>query len=126
VIRIGSDVYIFPDVLDSRDSAPTVYSMAGTGAVTPLPMQTDALRIIATVAAITVTINAAAAGAHGQPLTIMCLNNSGGAVTWTFPAQYKTSGAVAPATGNGISVTFKYDAVSLVYREVSRSAAVAI
>ena len=113
------------DVLDSRTGAPIAYSLGSNGAVTPLPFQSDTVRIIAT-AAITVTISPAAAGAHGQPLTIMCLNNSGGAVTWTFDAQYKTSGAVAPGTGNGISVTFKYDAISTVYREVSRSAAVAI
>ena len=113
------------DVLDSRAGAPIAYSFGVNSSVTPLPMQTDTVRIIAT-AAITVTIDAAASGIHGQPLTIMCLNNSGGAVTWTFNAQYKTSGAVAPATGNGISVTFRYDAISTAYREVSRSAAVAI
>lgn len=124
-IAVNTGNSISPDVIDSRPGAPIQYSFGTNSSVTPLPLQTDTVRVIAT-AAITVTINAAAAGRMGQPLTIFCLNNSGGAVTWTFNAQYKTSGAVAPATGNGIAVMFEYDSISLVYREVGRSASVAI
>lgn len=124
-VQIGAQQTLSPDVLDSRTGAPIAYSFGTNSSVTPLPLQTDTVRITAT-AAITVTVNAAAVVEHGRLLTIECLNNSGGAVTWTFNAQYKTSGAVAPATGNGISVIFKYDAISAAYREVARSAAVAI
>jgi len=124
-VLMSPDQTVTLDVLDSRVSAPQVYSLSVNGAVTPLPFQTNTVKITAT-AAITVTINAVAATEWGRPWRLYCVNNSGGAVTWTFNAQYKTSGAVAPATGNMIIVTFEYDPASSVVREIARSGTIPI
>jgi len=124
-VRIDSDASLSPDVLDSRSASPQVYSLAVNGSVTPLPLQTGTVKVTAT-AAITVTINATAATEWGRTWKLYCVNNSGGAVTWTFSAQYKTSAAVAPATGNMIIVTFEYDPAAAVVREISRSGTIPI
>lgn len=112
-------------IRDARAGAPVAYSFGTSSAVTPLPMQSEQIRVIAT-AAITVTVNAISTTGWARPWRLYCINNSGGAVTWTFNAQYKTSAAVAPATGNMIIVTFEYDPVSSVVREVARSGTIAI
>lgn len=119
--------FISPDVLDSRTAAPVSYSLAIGATVTPLPHQSKTIRIEAT-AAITVTIGATAVVGTGQKFTLVLVNNSGGAVTWAFNAQYKLQGgaAPAPATGNLIMSTFDYDPISTVYRETARSASIAI
>lgn len=114
-------------VVDQRTGAPVAYSLSVNGSVTPLPDQTESIRIIAT-AAITVTINAALALGFGRKFSIMLVNSSGGAVTWSFNAQYKLQGgaAPAPATGNLIISHFEYDPINSVYRETARSASMAI
>ncbi len=127
--RIAQGQIISPDILDSRTAAiaPVGYSFSTSTNFTPLPLQTDTIRVIAT-AAITVTIDAPAAGRFGQDLTIFQINSSGGAVTWTYNAIFKLQGgaAAAPSTGNLIASLFKYDPVSLKWREVSRSAEIPI
>jgi hypothetical protein len=55
---------------------------------------------------------------------VVCSNTSGGALTWTWNAAFKISAAVAPATGNRITVTFYYDAADDKWSETTRSAAV--
>lgn len=124
-VLIGAANSLSPDVLDSRSASPQVYSLAVNGSVTPLPLQTGTVKVTAT-AAITVTINATAATEWGRTWKLYCVNNSGGAVTWTFNAQYKTSAAVAPATGNMIIVTFEYDPAAAVVREIARSGTIPI
>lgn len=110
-------------VVDSRGAAvaPVGYSLGVNGSVTPLPGQTDTARIVAT-AAITVTINAIAATGWGRKWTLMCLNSSGGSVTWTFNAQYVLSAAVAPTNGNMVNLFLEYDPVSGKVRELGRGA----
>jgi hypothetical protein len=71
-----------------------------------------------------VTLNNPGASFDGDKLTIVCSNTSGGAVTWTFTGGgngYVTSGAVAPATGNRVSLTFMYNKVEGFWYEVSRA-----
>lgn len=108
-------------VADGRTGAPVNYSYSTNSAVTPLPTQTNTVRVIAT-AAITVTVDAPPALGFGRKWTLMCLNSSGGAVVWTFNAVYKLSGAVAPATGNMVSLILEYDPISGIVREVGRAA----
>jgi hypothetical protein len=108
-------------VTDQRTGPPVSYSFSTSSAITPLPSQTDTVRVVAT-AAITVTVNQPANTAFGRKWTLMCLNNSGGAVTWTFNAAYKLSAAVAPATGNMVSLILEYDPISGIVREVGRAA----
>jgi hypothetical protein len=120
---------ITPDILDSRtaSTAPVAYSFGTNQAVTPLPLQANSIRVIAT-AAITVTISPIAATGFGYVWRMYCINSSGGAVTWTFDAQYKLIGgaAPAPATGNYTACTFEYDPISAVVREVAARATAAI
>jgi hypothetical protein len=97
--------------------------------VTPLPITgVNSVRVEATAGGITVTMNAIAATGFGCRWVLYCVNNSGGAVTWAFNAQYKLIGgaAPAPATGNYTACTFEYDPVSSVVREVCARATAAI
>jgi hypothetical protein len=108
---------------DNRTGAPVLYSV-GTGAVSPLIASTDYLRILGTGAGGTVTLNIPSASYNGDTLTIVCSNTSGGAVTWIFTGGvngYVTSAAVAPATGNRVSLVFKYNKVEGFWYEVSRA-----
>ena len=115
---------VFTTVTDSRTAAPVATALAGNGNVTPrgnVPM-----RVIQTTPATTVTINdpvALGPAISGNRISLMCLNNSGGAVTWTFAGVFRTSAPVAPATGNGTAIEFLYDHLTGVYREVSRATA---
>lgn len=126
-LHVSPDQLISPDMADARtaSTSPVCYTFAVNGSFKPLPSQSQQIRVIAT-AAVTVTINATDATGFGFPWRLYCINSSGGAVTWTFNAQYKTSAAVAPATGNMIIVTFEYDPVSAVVREVGRSGTIPI
>ncbi len=108
-------------VTDSRTGAPVSYSLATSSAVTPLPLQSSAIRIVAT-AAITATISPVAATGFGKKFSLKCINNSGGAVTWTFDAQYKLSAAVAPATGNQVNLLLEYDPIADKTYELGRAA----
>lgn len=114
-------------ITDGRTGAPVAYTFAADGNFTPLPLQTKAIRVSVTAAAV-VTINAAAAMGFGEKFSIMLCRSTAGAVTWTFDAQYILQGAAAPAPTNGnmmISI-FEYDPISAKYRETSRSASMAI
>lgn len=108
-------------VNDQRTGAPVNYSLSTNTAVTPLPSQTDVIRVVAT-AAITVTVNAPANLGFGRRWTLMCSNTSGGAVTWTFNAAYHLSAAVAPATGNRVALLLEQDPVTGSIYEVGRAA----
>lgn len=108
-------------VTDSRTGAPVNYSLSTNTAVTPLPNQTDVVRIVAT-AAITVTVNAPANMGFGRRWTLICSNTSGAGVTWTFAASFKLSAAVSPATGNRVSLLLEQDAVTGNVYEVGRAA----
>jgi len=127
----GPNQGIAPDILDSRtlSTAPVAYSLSANGSVTPLPITgVNSVRVEATAGGITVTMNAIAATGFGCRWVLYCVNNSGGAVTWAFNAQYKLIGgaAPAPATGNYTACTFEYDPVSSVVREVCARATAAI
>ena len=111
-------------VTDTRTGSPVAFVLSGTTSVTPLPAQSAITKIVQGGAGATTTINAPAAALFGLYHTIICSNTSGGALTWTFNAAFKTSAAVAPATGNRISVLFYYDAVDAKWSEIARSAAV--
>jgi len=113
-------------VLDQRTGAPVAYSLSATNSVTPLPEQTDDVRVVGTTGGITITINGPVAMGFGRAWRLYCINSSGGAVTWSFNAIYKTTGAVNPATGNMIILVFAYDPVSSVWREISRSGTVPV
>ncbi len=110
------------DILDSRtaSTAPVSYSLSTSSAVVPLPFQSSAIRIVAT-AAITVTVSPIAASGFGKKWSLKCINNSGGAVTWSFDAQYKLSAAVAPATGNQVNLLLEYDPIAGKVYELGRS-----
>ena len=119
---------ISPDILDSRTGAPVNYSFSANGSVTPLTMNNESIRLIATTGGITVTVNAISANGFGRMWSLELVNNSGGAVTWSFNAQYKLAGgaAPAPATGNSIVLLLQYDPVGGTVREISRSGSVPI
>jgi len=110
---------------DGRTASPVAFVLAGTNSVTPLPYQSPVTKIVQGGAAATTTINAPA-GTYpfGFLHTVVCSNTSGGALTWTFNAAFKTSAAVAPGTGNRITLLFYYDPVDAKWSEVTRSAAV--
>ncbi len=114
---------ISPDILDSRtaSTAAVGYSLSGSSAVTPLPLSAESIRIIAT-AAITVTVNAIAATGFAKKWSLICSNASGGAVTWTFNAQYVLSAAVAPATGNRVNLLLEYNPIDSKVYEIGRAA----
>lgn len=122
--RVRLDCALAGIVTDQRTATPVVFTVA-SGSVTPNASTTDFVKVICT-AAVTITINAPAQiSSYGaRTLTLMLSNTSGGAVTWTFNAIYKISAAVAPATGNRISVVFLYDPADATWSEISRSAAV--
>jgi len=85
-------------------------------------------RVVGTAGGITITVTAPAANAayQGSLHTVVCANNSGGAVTWAFSAAYRVA-AVSPATGNQVAITFLcIDAVTPVFVEVDRGSVVAI
>jgi len=106
---------------DSRTGAPVNYSLGTSSAVTPLPLETPSVRIVAT-AAITVTVGPISATGFGRQWSLICSNASGGAVTWTFDAQYKLSGAVAPATGNRVNLILEFNPIDGKVYEVGRAA----
>ena len=106
-------------------------SVAGGASTTPDFRKTPGITVRATSAG-TVTINNPttdlAYGAvgnliRGVDIKINCLNFSGGAVTFAFGALYKTTGAVAPASGSSTVVTFSLfvDVVGTFFRETSRA-----
>lgn len=122
-VAIDRSTSVAGSIVDSRTTAPVAYSFSANSAVTPNPLGAQTIRVIAT-AAITVTVNAMSVTqtGWGWRWVLMCANNSGGAVTWTFNAQYKLSGAVAPATGNMVNLLLEYEPISGVVREVGRAA----
>ena len=129
-VDYGSGNSITPDILDSRTAttAPVGYTFALNGNFTPLPLQASSIRANGTAAGITITVNAIAATGNGLTWRLYCINTSGAGVTWAFAAQYKLAGGAVPnpATGNMIIMTFEYDPISTVTREVCRSGVVAI
>lgn len=106
-------------ITDNRVGAPVAYSIGTTGAITPLPLQSDIVRINAT-AAITVTVANAAPTGFGRRWTLHCMNTSGGSVTWAFGTKYKLNTTVGPSTGNRTSLTLEYDPILDTFVEVSR------
>lgn len=121
---VGSAVY-WPNrnqngVLDGNVSAFTNYSLSSGTAVAPQPGIVTAIRIVAT-AAITVTISAVAKLGFGRQFTLICSNASGGAVVWSFAAQYVLSAAVAPATGNRVNLLLEYNPIDSKCYEIGRA-----
>jgi hypothetical protein len=109
-------------VADARVAAPVAYTFAVNGNFTPLPGVASVIRAVGTAGGITVTVNAVTPMGFGRTWTMICSNTSGGAVTWTFNAQYVLSAAVAPATGNRVNLLLTYDPVSAKVYEVGRAA----
>jgi hypothetical protein len=108
---------------DGRTGLPVAVALTVNGSATPIagiPM-----RISQSGGATTVTVNSPSGNpSAGEFVELMCLNSSAGAVTWTFNGVYKTSAAIAPASGSFTTVRFVFDNVSGVYREVARATAV--
>lgn len=113
-------------VNDARTGSPVYFALTGTGSVTPLPLQSDLTRIINTGAAATVTVNAPADAIDGMLHTIYFCNNSGGAMTWTLNAAFKSTGAIAPATGNKIAILWCFEKATDSWSEVARSGSTTI
>lgn len=83
-------------------------SIGATSAATIDLSRGNVSAITGTAGGITITIPAPAniGQYQGYEMKVMCINSSGGAVTWTFNGAYVTSGAVAPASGSRTTVTF--------------------
>jgi hypothetical protein len=98
----------------------TTQTLAVNGSPTMTPLHGDTFAVTAS-AAITVTIPAwsASAATTGSLLSIMCINASGGAVTWTFNAAYNLSAAVNPASGSRTTVNFRQ--IGTAFYEVGRA-----
>jgi hypothetical protein len=110
----------FSQVQDARTGLPVATSLAGNGSVTPTP--NGSIRIIQATAASTVTINGLGVNLLANTFVeFVCANNSGGAVTWTFSGNYRTSGAVAPATGSAVVIRFIWDHLTQIFREEYRT-----
>jgi hypothetical protein len=62
----------------------------------------------------------------GASLTLVIRNNSGGAITTNWNAQFKLAAWVEPTNGFEIAITFVYDSGDGKFREVSRSSPIAI
>lgn len=111
------------NVTDARTAEPRQFVLAGAASVTP---SVGNFFKIKQTAAGAVTVNVPTYTADfGRPLIVSCSNASGGAVTFTFAAGYKTSAAVAPADTTRLTLMFYYDPVDSKWSEVCRSAAVA-
>lgn len=108
-------------VNDQRTGVPVSYTFAADGNFTPLPMQTEAIRVVATAAA-TVTINAIAKTGFGRKFSLTLARTTGSAVTFTFAAQYVLSAAVAPANGNRVNLLLEYDPIDDKVYEIGRAA----
>lgn len=106
---------------DARTGSPLNFALTTTTSVTPLPSSSPLTRIVQSTGSTTVTINAAADAMSGTHHTIMCVNASGGSVTWTFDASWHTSAAVAPTTGNRVTLEFVYEKISDAWYEVARA-----
>lgn len=117
-----SSLNITNGVADARVAAPVAYTFAVNGNFTPLPGAASVIRAVGTAGGITVTVNAVVPLGFGRTWTMICSNTSGGAVTWTFNAQYVLSAAVAPATGNRVNLLLTYDPISGKVYEVGRAA----
>ena len=117
----GTGNSIIPDIVDNRTGAPVNYTFAADGNFTPLPLQTDSIRVVATAAA-TVTINAIAATGFGRRWSLICARTTASAVTWTFNAQYVLSAAVAPANGNRVNLLLEYSPLDNKVYEIGRAA----
>lgn len=109
----------------------TSVSVAGGGSTTPDFRTTNHITVRSTSAG-TVTINnpttdiaygATGVAIRGADIQVNCLNMSGGASTFAFGALYKTTGAVAPASGSATVVCFSLfvDVVGTFFRETSRA-----
>jgi len=109
-------------VTDNRAGPPLLYSISTTSAFTPLPSQADSIKAVGTAGGITITVNAIATTGFGKKFSLICSNTSGGAVTWTFNAQYVLSAAVAPATGNRVNLLLEYNPIDNKVYEIGRAA----
>jgi Pectate lyase superfamily protein len=108
-------------ITDNRVGAPVFYTFNGAGSFTPLPLQTDTIRVTATAAA-TITINNPAAVGIGRKWTLSCIRTTAGAVTWTFDTKFVLSAAVAPANGNRVQLLLEYMPQDDKWYEVGRAA----
>jgi len=98
-------------------------SIGTTSAYTPSANLYSDHHVRGTAAGITITVNApTGAQTDGAVINFFFENQSGGAVTWSFNAAFRTA-AVAPATGTGIGVAYKYNAVAVKWVEISRGSA---
>lgn len=102
--------------------APFFYTFAVNGNFTPLPLQASAIRAVGTAGGITITVNTIAVTGWGKQFSLICSNASGGAVTWTFSAQYVLSAAVNPATGNRVNLLLEYNPTDNKVYEIGRAA----
>lgn len=110
-------------VNDGRTGVPVNYTVASTPVtINPLPNQTDAIRIIANAGAGTVNVGAVPTLGFGRKFTMICSNNSGGAITWAFNAQYVLSAVPNPATGNRVNLLLEYNPVDNKVYEIGRAA----
>lgn len=102
------------------------FSVAGGGNLTPDLTQADHFEITATSAG-TVTVNAptvAVAYHRGQVITLVLINSSGGAVTFSLHSRFHTAGAIAnPATGTRRAYTFVASDDGTYLTELARSGA---
>lgn len=98
-----------------------VFSVAGGGSCTPDPSKWSTFKIKATSTG-TVTVSYGGAAYREQPVTFICSNNTGGAVTFSFGGQFSTAtGAISPTTGFSTVVVFQFDSDTNFYKEISRS-----
>jgi hypothetical protein len=119
IVQLGTGGYM-NDARTSGDQAATVTTTSNVF-VNPGRL----MRINATVAAIAITVipTPAANGTQimGTTFDVICANNSGGAVTWTFNSgPWTTNGAVAPPAGQSTRITFKWNSISARAEEWSR------
>ena len=123
VLLIDSACVVSGLISDLRTAAaPFFYTFAANGNFTPLPLQAPAIRAIGTAGGITITVNTIAVTGWAKQWSLICSNASGGAVTWTFSAQYVLSAAVAPATGNRVNLLLEYNPTDNKVYEIGRAA----
>jgi len=116
------NVNMIAKIQDARTGAPVNFSFAVNGSISPTN-ETTAIRAVGTAGGITITINAmTSVTGWGRKWSLICSNTSGGAVTWTFNAQYVLSAAVNPATGNRVNLLLEYNPVDNKVYEISRAA----
>jgi hypothetical protein len=104
---------------------PALISTAVGTSITPILYQGHYVRLVASSGgAGTVTVNAPSPlpfGTTDQIWTFAFVNGSGGAVTWSLNAVFKTSASIPTTDGHTILVAFAWDNVAGKLRELSRA-----